>query len=596
MLALVALEAAAYKIKYADCSSPSKIARLDINHACNTTANQINPKKTYGLLQRKREYTLSGYRCAVERSDWWYYCGAYSHTKILRPPSIDIKSRVTPLECRQMITTLEFAIPGSSNVRPIELGAENIIKVDSLGTIHTDANVWCQGQQLKVGNAIVEDVLQLTQFRITITEEEYVVKQDRVEALSSHTRLPGYCAAALSGCESPSRDTFIWDVPDNTCEVQLVQEISLEQEGSVYVDHDKKLCFELSDSMPSPLGCPAGSILTTNYHDLYLTTEVRGYPKLNPRDVDMSLYIDTRLSYLQLNLEKKSAELSQSLAVDICENRYSSKTHRMIKLSLEGRYGMRSGDAFLMFDCPVKVGRIANPTEECYDAIRLENGLYVDVVTRIAHKHASPTDCSRHFPMYVETLNNGWITISDTIHEVTPPETRTITAKTLHHESFAKKGMYTANELEQWEAIASWGTFQDAVGTRVAKGVCASESGPCRVQPGVSTSYDLRRLLSVPDLVSPFHKFNVWVRDNVGYLCVAVLTVVALQLIIVLTMVSWTMCTHGTDAALSALFVACCTGPHLVAKVRRLASRNKRYASAPSAPSAEQGHELNPLT
>ena len=105
----------------------------------------------------------------------------------------------------------------------------------------------------------------------------------------------------------------------------------------------------------------------------------------------------------------------------------------MVKLSLEGRYGMRSGDAFLMFDCPVKVGRIANPTEECYDAIRLENGLYVDVVTRIAHKHASPTDCSRHFPMYVETLNNGWITISDTIHEVTPPETRTITAKTLHH-------------------------------------------------------------------------------------------------------------------------------------------------------------------
>ena len=207
--------------------------------------------------------------------------------------------------------------------------------------------------------------------------------------------------------------------------------------------------------------------------------------------------------------------------------------------------------------------------------------LFVDVVTRVATTHASPIECSTHFPLYIETEQRGWVTISDVVRPVDAPATKHLLRQSLEHESFAGKGLYTEEELRSWVTFAGWGTFHDSVMTRVAQGVCQTERGPCTQQMAGAVPYDLNKLVTLAENANPVHVFNEWVKQNVGYLCMAVLIFWAIQALVVMVMVLYALCRDGLGAGMATLYVALCVGPHLMSKVRRSKSRRPFRANAP---------------
>ena len=161
--------------------------------------------------------------------------------------------------------------------------------------------------------------------------------------------------------------------------------------------------------------------------------------------------------------------------------------------------------------------------------------------------------------------SEGWITVSDVIRPVDPPETRKLTPGEVQHESFGGKGLYTEEELDSWEQLASWGVFHEAVMGRISTGVCRGEDGPCTTDSSQASGiYTLDRLASVTKDLNPMEAYSEWVREHAGYLSLIVLIIYGIQMLVVVTMTSWATYTDGLGAGMAMLFMACCTVPHLM--------------------------------
>ena len=568
-----------YKLSYFDCTKPKTISRINQKTACSTMTNEKGLSQNYKLLQRRREERVGGFRCKMEVSDFLLYCGSFSHQKLITVPSVDIHENVSGEHCREMANTLRFSPPGSNHVERLQLGAETVIKVSPLGVIKYDSNVHCQGQSAKIGNEVVEQVLELKQYKITLTPENFVIRKEVVEALSTHTRLPIGCTPSAQSCET-GEGTYIWDPVLDPCDLNHIQDVLLVKENELYVDHNRKLVFQIEEEIVEPIGCPKGKLFLTKYHDLYLT-KTEGYKPMSTRDVDLALYADTRMEYLEYNLERGNAMSRDSVKRQMCENQYGDKQGRIRQLKNE-TFSVRSGDVFLIFQCSRKTAKIATPAGgSCWDKIRTEDGMFVDVVTRIGYKHASPRDCSVHFPMWVETEGEGWITVSDTIRPVDPPESRYLSTTVLEHESFAGKGLYTEEELESWEAIASWGSFHDSVMSRISTGVCQTEKGPCTTGGSVGvTGYSLEKLSAITNKLDPLSPLTNWVTEHAGYLSLMVLVIYGLQVFYSITIMLLTYSQAGVEAGLSTLYIFLCPGPHAMMRARNRAIRSKRKDDA----------------
>ena len=410
-----------------------------------------------------------------------------------------------------------------------------------------------------------------------------------MESVTDHIRLPPECTVEKQGCLT-NDGTFIWDPILESCRLRRVQSVFLQEEGPLMVDHQHKLVFELEGVMTTPFGCPMeAKVYATKWNNLYLTTSL-DFPHLSGVDVDIALYADTRFDYLQYNMEREVNGLTDTLSTQLCETSYGSKTHEIVRLRGEDNFGLRSGDVFLSFNCPEKISSIATPDGMCWDAVKLENGLFVDVVTRVARKHAKQMDCSTHFPMYVQTYTGDWVTVSDVINPVDPPNEQQIVHGYPPHETFTVAGLYTKDELSSWESLASWGSYHDAVSTKIAQGICLAESGPCARTVGQTAvaEYDLSRLLAAAGIETLWDRFNNWIQENVGILCVIVLCTYGMQWGIAIVMAVHSFVADGAETALGGLYVAFCPTPHMFARLR-YQERRRRHKEKSS------GEELTNL-
>ena len=104
-----------HQLLYNDCSSPTDIIRLDALEACNQKQRQLDMTKyqSYILLQRVGELETGGWHCYMEVSDFLLFCGAFSHMKMLKTPTVDKPTPVTQAQCREWVTSERFVPPGS---------------------------------------------------------------------------------------------------------------------------------------------------------------------------------------------------------------------------------------------------------------------------------------------------------------------------------------------------------------------------------------------------------------------------------------------------------------------------------------------------
>ena len=197
-------------MKYSDCSNPSNIERLSIYTVCNQVDDSVKETEEYTILQKMRNKVMKGHKCQVKRSKWMLYCGAFSHEKMIEIPQIEINQDISISQCEDMISTNTF-ISEFGTTHGVALNEETVFSVNERGVTHTESNgkVWCQGQQIKIGDTVIDDVLVLSQYRITLEKEEFLTHSQpqglrQVEALNDHVKLPKKCTADRHGCKTSS--------------------------------------------------------------------------------------------------------------------------------------------------------------------------------------------------------------------------------------------------------------------------------------------------------------------------------------------------------------------------------------------------------
>ena len=592
-MVLVAQECASYTIEYQDCRKPNRIQQYDIHQICTNQESKSSVKpQNYKILVPNRNIRTTGYRCEVRKSSYLFYCGAWSHQKLISPPKIDVMEKTTVEGCNSMIHTSKYRIPGQSHTVHVAIGEEATYLIDEIGTIHVSNNIACEGEAMKVGNQIVDSVVEVAQYRLKIVREDYIVEGNRVEAVGDHLKFPESCSIGTGGCITAS-GTYVWKKPENLCPFLLAKENGeFHTEGDAIVDHKNKLRVKITNNALMTNNCPTGQIYYTDNPDIMLT-RTSGYQKVTGADVDVFLALDARSDYLQYSIEKAKNHLEGFVKAKVCDEQYTRSQHDIFPM---GEFnGIRRGDTLFLFSCQKHLGKIIS-SDKCYNSIMIDTPsdqgpLFIDPVTRIASKVGNQVECQQQFPLTIQS-KEGWIAISNVIKPIATPQKMFIETAKEEHESMAGTGIYTPEEEKSWESLVSYGSFRDSMIERIARGACREDEDCALVEEDSLPSYDINNLLkTVKEELSIKEKIDHWIQTNVGYLSLAVLILWLLQALISIGIIAQTTAIHGLEAGLAALYGLLCFLPHTINKIRLNAARRSR----PTAPIGHN-HEMQPLS
>ena len=588
VLVLLIHEIQVYRVKYRDCSKPTNIQRISIYTACENERVNEKPVEKYAVLQQMRNQILKGYKCKVTRSKWMLFCGAFSHERFITIPEIEVVQSLSASKCENMVNTNTF-ISHYGTTHGVAMSEETIFSVNELGVTHTETNgkVWCKGQEMKMGDIVLNDVLVMSQYRITLEKEEYVTSTTngqslhQVEATFDHVILPKSCTASSSGCVTNSW-TYIWNPEPMKCKLMKVQEGTFVEENGLLVDHKLKLLFRVTGENAGLPGCPPGKLTYTEQRGMVLSKN-RDYPWID-RQMDMTIWSDQKDDYIVYKLEEAAGQLRSNLNKQLCNNKYAMLPDFTGIIPMgKDKFAKRRGDILFTFNCPSKMGKIAPMKDTCMTKIPLEGDLYMNPSDRIASKHASKVDCSTYFPLTILS-EDGWVTVAETIKPaIAPTEVRLLQGK-IDHESMKDGGIYRPEALEQFEDILEYGSFHNAILETLGYGICRKEGGPC-AKVGTETIsapvYDITRLAErMQEQYSFLDTIDKWITKNGGYLALMVIIGWTIQLLIAGGMVFMTVLSDGLAAGIAAVYAVLCFLPNQVEKVRRQAAR-QRMATAP---------------
>ena len=315
-------QATGYSIAYYDCHDIKNLLTFKITPA---TCGHPYPDQekdtaptTLALLQQKSSTRITGHSCTIKVSRFVDYCGAYSHSKIIETPVIEHSHVLAPFDCLDLIATKVFTTPDGIK-RPVIPEAENIFSIEELGSINIGENtISCQGQPKRVGGHVINDVLQIAQWKVTVKKESYRVKDGEVEATNSHLRLPRQsCGVDTLGCRLHDK-TYIWYPSRNRCPMEMVRNVAMKEENGFLRNSDLNILLKKGEKAPAPPGCPSVNIWKTEYDNLFLSTSGEGWPVMTD-DMDMADYIKARDDYIMYETERKFQELDQHTKGTICQ-------------------------------------------------------------------------------------------------------------------------------------------------------------------------------------------------------------------------------------------------------------------------------------
>ena len=117
----------AYTISYLDCNAPQRVHRYTYETICTNPATNTTVSKRYQLLQRVDKSEIAGHSCSIVKSTFLLYCGAYSHSKLMKIPDIEITQPIEQDECRKLLYSRKYTAADGITY-PLKLQEETLIK------------------------------------------------------------------------------------------------------------------------------------------------------------------------------------------------------------------------------------------------------------------------------------------------------------------------------------------------------------------------------------------------------------------------------------------------------------------------------------
>ena len=560
----------AYTIDYWDCNSIEKTHRYEIENICSNDDLGVSKLTDYSILQIVEKKDSKGFSCQITRSTFLFFCGAFSHFKIMDVPDIQITEPINSMECRNLVNRKTYTTP-DGKTHPIKLQGVNLIKSEDLGLIKDgDNSVSCQGEKMKVGQNIIDNVLKVSQFTIIVRAEEYSVdNKDRVEVTSDHIKLPRTCKVSQGGCQTALK-TYFWTPPSKKCKFQELRRVKMKQLGNYLIDDKTKVLLKVLGKTPSPSKCPTATLFLTEYHDIFLTTN-QNFPKFGTT-IEIDTFITSLADYTLFHAEQAIQKAISAAKSQICQQKYELNDNKIHALG-DGHFSSRNGDVLYLFQCKMKTGKI-DPKEQCYADIPIEGG-FVSSADKLLIKTSSPVRCNKNFPQEIRT-KEGWITLTPTPTKVQPPMKMPLKHYLINHEDLVGGGLYTSFELTSWRNHLEDRNFGTALMGTLSYGVCVNE-GECADSSSTSgsTNFDLTRLnpVNLVENLNIWEKLDQWVKTYSAYLSLVVILIETTKLATMIIIFVTTLIQNGLGGLWSIIFLTCC-GDYQ--KVKRRAKRLKQ--------------------
>merc|ERR1712055_899165 len=122
----------------------------------------------------------------------------------------------------------------------------------------------------------------------------------------------------------------------------------------------------------------------------------------------------------------------------------------------EDKFGRRAGEVLYTFTCTKKTGTL-QAKGECYDRVPIlteeAEEAYADAITMIATSHAARMPCNKFFPEKIHS-KEGWISLPS-LQKVKEPKKMIRQINGSRHEDMSQGGLYTQEELDQWESFST---------------------------------------------------------------------------------------------------------------------------------------------
>ena len=544
-----------------------------MNKACSPRTLERTKTVEYTLLQKRSVLDMKGFSCRITRSTLTEYCGAYSHTKLAKTPDIEVTYQVSPQVCLNIVNTGIFTTPSGTRHK-IQMNAQNIIKSEDRGTLTIgDNSVSCRGQSMKFDSFIVEDILEVSQYKVTIIKEKFLVGQDnRVETAADHLRLPARCSVTSRGCQTHDT-TYVWIPPRDLCNLEEIRTVQMEKVQNFLVDPIHKVLLMEGPSMPAPAGCPTTLLFGTEYDNLFLAKPGVKWPKMK-NDADITTFIKARDDYIAYELERRIEDQENQVQSRICYDTLNDRQNELVQLD-GANFIRRNGDAVEYVECKSKKGKLLDNLQLCYDAIPIQGG-FVKVPTRTFTSHAAPRPCNKHFGLKIFTSEGVWIELNPQAKKIPEPANLPAIEHDLHHEDLSDGGIYTKTELEAWTRHIELGDIVDAVTKSFTFGVCQAEQ-KCEGHPDMP-SYNLAVLtqgIQIPS-ISLWQKFDDYIKSWGTYISVVVILIELWHLGLFILMTALAFVADGIVGAKALIYRVLCGTRHEAERVARRHQRLKR--------------------
>ena len=154
---------------------------------------------------------------------------------------------------------------------------------------------------MTVGGHVIEDVSVASQYIVTLTNQDYLVRGNQVEVVDGHITLPeNICGMDQLGCTTHDA-TYIWAKPHNLCEFESIRNIEVTEKAGYPIDWENKIILKKGELVSAGANYPSGTIQHTNYHHLYLAFPGIKFPQATD-EADVATYINGRDDYVLLKL------------------------------------------------------------------------------------------------------------------------------------------------------------------------------------------------------------------------------------------------------------------------------------------------------
>ena len=488
-----------FNIQAYDCSAPRDIKVFDAEARCSSDSELPGDETTVQIVQLVENEELRGYKCRITCHRKAYYCGLFSYSKPILSAEREETLMVSAATCGEMARTRTFITPQTRTSETLVVpGRTYIMEFEAGMQTASNSVIKCQGEAVLMNGSIQKGVVQHTEFQITIEEEIFQKRQDKVLAMSSSEILSCNPHGPASGCVG-ALHSYTWDPPESTCDFKIVRAVTGMINSQYFVADAGQLFYELRGSQNLPLTCGGSKATATNVDNIFLLTEETKLNKqllvdIKPQDVSNAAELRSLALYLRYKLElaegKRSAIGTKMSCLVQVQEPADAPPHHLG----DGVFVFKRGEVMYQYSCEQTMIKLMDK-DTCFSDVPIQafkQYNFVSLANRMLLTTSTSVPCTPNFAVAVKGVD-GWIRVGPGLRTIPPPRKESRTSVNFTHPD-DELGLYTAAEEADFDHVAGLRGYTNLVTSSIVHAVCRGDSS-CDLKelPG-GPSYSLTKL------------------------------------------------------------------------------------------------------